>query len=284
MTTVYQKTVRKPAELTGIALHTGRRVRLTLRPAPPGNGICFRRLDLENTPAVQAHVRNVVSTQRGTTISSQQASVHTVEHVLAVLSAHGIDNAMIDMTGPEPPVGDGSAEPFVNMLRRAGISDQEAPREAITIERTFVYEDGPTKIVAVPADKLSICCAVRYHSTPLDCQYLELDITPEAFVNDLCRARTFCLYHEIEALMKANLICGGSLDNAVVIKGEAILSKEGLRYPDEFVRHKILDMVGDFALLGKPLHAQLIALKPGHPANVEMARQIDSATEGPEYG
>lgn len=269
-----QRTVKHAEHIAGIALHTGDRVKLTLKPGAIDTGIVFRRLDLAGTPHVQAHIKNVVDTARGTTIAKGDATVHTVEHLLAGLNAFGVDNALVEMTGPEPPVGDGSALPFVEMLQRSGTVTQDAPKRFITVKEPLFYEKDGTKIMAVPDRGFRISCSVKYNSTPLDCQYQSLKVDQKSFVEELCRARTFCLFHEIEALIKANLICGGSLDNAVVIKGDAILSKEGLRYQDEFVRHKMLDIVGDYYLLGARLRGQIIAVKPGHPSNVEMARMI----------
>ena len=277
MARIKQRTIRREQHIAGIALHTGDRVKLLLKPAEADTGIVFRRLDLPGHPDIKGHVDNVVSTQRGTTIAQGDATVHTVEHLLAALNAFGVDNALVEMTGPEPPVGDGSSLPFVEMLKQSGTRTQDAEKRFIKVPRPLFYEDGETKIVAVPDREFRISCSVKYNSTPRDCQYHSMTLSLDSFVEELCEARTFCLFHEIEALIKANLICGGSLDNAVVIKGDAILSKEGLRYNDEFVRHKMLDIVGDYYLLGARLHGQIIAIKPGHPSNIEMARMIVEA-------
>jgi len=269
-----QKTLRGSATVSGIALHTGNRVNVTIRPGEENAGVRFRRVDLPGKPEVRGHIRHVVDTRRGTTIADGDAKVHTVEHVLAALSAMGVDNALVEMGGPEPPILDGSARPFVELVRRAGVREQDAEREFIEISDTVFLEAGETRMVVVPDPCFRVCCTVKYGATVLDCQHLSLEITTDSFVEELCPARTFCLYEEIEPLMAANLIAGGSLDNAVVIKGNAILSKEGLRYPDELVRHKMLDIVGDLFLLGRRLRAQIIAVKPGHPSNVALAREI----------
>ncbi len=274
---ICQKTLGASAQISGIALHTGRRVRMAMHPAAVGTGIRFRRMDLEGRPEVAPLLENVTATRRGTTITSGAASVHTVEHVLAALMAFGIDNVLIDLEGPEPPVGDGSSAPFVEMLRQTGSIVQEAPRRFLRLETPVFLEDGETRLAIVPDEQFRMSCTVKYNATPLDCQYQSLPVNEETFVNQICRARTFCLFEEIEALIKANLIVGGSLDNSVVIKGDAIISRDGMRYPDELVRHKILDIIGDFSLLGRPLRAHIIAVKPGHGVNVAAALKVRAA-------
>ena len=265
--------------MSGIALHTGNRVRLKLHPAPANTGIRFRRTDLPGEPEIQGSIGNVIDTRRGTTIGEGEAKVHTVEHLLATLSALGIDNALVEMEGPEPPVLDGSARPFVELVQQAGQREQNAKRRFIELDGPVPYEEGVTTMVLLPDPAFRITCTVKYDSTPLDCQFLSLEINADTFVQELSEARTFCLYREIEPLMAANLISGGSLDNAVVIHGDAILSKDGLRYPDEFVRHKMLDIVGDLYLLGCRLRAHVIAVKPGHPSNVALARIVAGLEE-----
>ena len=269
-----QQTLKSNTAVSGIALHTGDRVNLALHPAPPNSGLCFRRIDLAGAPEVSALIENVVGTQRGTTIAAGEARVHTVEHLLAALNAMGVDNALIEMGGAEPPILDGSAEPFVAMIQAAGVVCQAAARVWLCPQKPLYLRQAETQMVVLPDTEFRITCTVKFGATPLDCQFISLSVTEASFRAELCAARTFCLYHEIEPLMAANLIAGGSLDNAVVVMGDAILSKEGLRYPDEFVRHKVLDIVGDLYLLGQRLRAQIIAVKPGHPSNVELARLL----------
>jgi len=272
-----QTTLRDSARIAGIALHTGCRVGLTVRPAAANTGIRFRRIDLPGAPEVQAFIGNVTDTRRGTTITQGEAKVHTVEHLLAAFHAMGVDNALVEMLGPEPPVLDGSAKAFVDMILATGTTELDETRQYLEVQQPVVFEAGETRMVVVPSPVFRISCTIKYGATVMDCQYLSIEVTPETFRRELCEARTFCLYHEIEPLMAANLICGGSLDNAVVIKGNAILSKEGLRYPDELVRHKILDIVGDLFLLGRRLRGQVIAIRPGHPGNVALARKIQGS-------
>ena len=206
--------------------------------------------------------------------ASGDARAHTVEHVLAALYAGGIDNARLDMDGPEPPIADGSSAPYVTLLRQAGIVEQALPRRYLRIRRPQFIEQGGSKLVIVPDDAYRVSCTVKYGVSLLDTQYLSLAVTADSFAAELSQARTFCLYEEIAALMSRNLIRGGSLDNAVVLKDGAILSSNGLRYPDEFVRHKMLDIVGDLSLVGRRLLGQVIAVKPGHPLNVTMAQHL----------
>ena len=275
-----QHTIKKPASFSGIALHTGHRASLTFKPAEANAGILFRRMDLPGKPTVRAIGTNVTEVMRGTTIEDGDAVVNTVEHVLAALMTRHIDNVIVEMDKPEPPIADGSSMPFLKVLKEAGTVEQDAVREYFTVDSVQTLEMDHALITVVPDDKFRISCTVKYDQSILDTQYLSMEVTGESFENELSEARTFCSYHELEYLMKAGLIRGGSLDNATVIHGGTIYSKDGLRYPDEFVRHKMLDIVGDFALLGKPLKAHIIAVKPGHPSNVTMVQQMLNITQG----
>ena len=278
---ICQRTVARETEFTGTALHTGDRVSLRLLPAPPDHGLLFVRNDVSDSVAVPGRIDHVVGVTRGTTIRANGATVQTVEHVMAALAAFGVSNARIELTAGEPPVGDGSSAPFVALLEEAGVVEQPATVTPLAVVEPLYIESGATLMIALPhPGGLRISCTIAYETPSLTGQFLSLLITRESFVRELARARTFCLYDEIEPLMRAGLIQGGSLENAVVIRDSIILSKEGLRYPDEFVRHKVLDIVGDLALLGRPLHAHVIALKPGHGANVELARALAARLAG----
>lgn len=274
-----QHTLEKPVRYSGIALHTGVRAHLDLDPAPPDSGIHLERVDLAGTPGFHAHANNVTQVQRATTLGEPPACIHTVEHVLATLYALGIDNAVVRMDGPEPPIADGSAKPYVDAVLEAGLQAQNRPRHTFTVDRTYYYEAGETRLVMLPDDEYRISCTIQFGRSAMDCQYLSIRVTPEVFANDLAGARTFCAYDEIAQLMVAGLIRGGSLDNAVVMKDNAIVSKDGLRWPDEFVRHKILDLIGDLSLVGRRLRGHVIAIKPGHEANVSLARQLVNSIE-----
>ena len=250
------------------------RAHITLRPAPENTGIELVRVDLANKPRVKALATNVVGVERATTIASGGASVHTVEHVLAALYALGIDNAIIEMDGPEPPIADGSSSPYVSLVLEAGITRQNAHRHYYYIKNPVYIRMGESKLIILPAKKYSISCTVKYGDSVMDSQYLSLPVGRRTFINEICKARTFCLYDEIEQLMVKNLIRGGSLDNAVVLKDGVIICKNGLRYADEFVRHKILDVIGDLSLVGCRLIGEVIAIKPGHPSNVALAKML----------
>lgn len=268
-----QNTLKKIASITGIALHTGVRASLRILPAPTGNGIVFRRIDMPGSPEVKADARNVTDVRRATTIASQKtgAFVVTVEHIMASLHALNIDNAYVEMDGPEPPIADGSAEPYYDAILDAGIEEQDVEEVAWTAKEPIIIEEGETKMVLTPADELKITTIVQYKASPLDTQFCTCTLTPETFKKELAPARTFCIFRELEQLIAAGLVKGGSLDNAIIMHNGAIISKDGLRFPDEIVRHKIMDMVGDLYLVGKRVKAHIIAIKPGHPTNVKMA-------------
>jgi len=269
-----QCTVKEAGSCSGIALHTGARANLHIIPAAENSGIVFRRIDLPEKPCVKALATNVVDVRRGTTIASGKAAVLTVEHVLASLHASGIDNALVEMDGAEPPICDGSALPYLQMLEKAGREEQSAPAPIWTASAPIIIEDRDTKLVLVPADKLKITCIIAFGASPLDSQYFSAEISPELFAGQIASARTFCIYRELEQLLGMGLVKGGSLDNAIVIHDGAIVSKDGLRFTNELVRHKVLDIIGDLYLVGKRIQAHIIAIKPGHPTNVQLAREM----------
>ena len=270
----YQKTIAEEISFSGIALHTGEEINITFKPSSPDKGIRFVRLDLPGRPEVKACVTNVANIVRGTNIAKGQAKIYTVEHLLAVFLALGIDNIVVEMDASEPPVGDGSALSFMNMIRKAGTKEQEAPRRLCVLKQSFWVSDNGSMLMAVPSDKLKISCTIAYDHPEARAQYITFDINEKVFEKEIAPARTFCFYHEVEKLMDQGLIKGGSLDNAVVIGDEGIFSKEQLRYPDEFVRHKVLDLLGDLCLMGKPIRAHIIAIKPGHNINIKMVQKI----------
>ena len=269
-----QNTIKKSVSYAGIALHTGVRAHLTLTPAPENTGIVFRRVDVPGKPSVQATALNVVDVQRGTTIASGNAAVATVEHVLATLTAFQIDNVIVDMDGPEPPIADGSALPYVEMVKEAGIEEQNAEPQYWSPKEPIVNDEGYSTSVILPYDSFKISCMVEFKGTPLGTQFYSGEITRDEFADNIASARTLCDYKDLEQLIAMGLVKGGSLDNAIVIHDGAIISKEGLRFPDELVRHKVLDIIGDLTLIGKRLKAHIITIKPGHATNVIMAQQI----------
>lgn len=269
-----QNTVEKSGSLSGIALHTGVRATVNIHPAPENTGIVFRRIDMPNKPEVRAIVENVVDVRRATTIASRTtgAFVVLVEHIMAALHAAQIDNAYIEMDGPEPPIADGSAGPYFELIvDKCGVKQQNAPAEYWTASAPIVLEDGHATLALLPADDLKITFTVEYGATPLDTQFFSTAVTPESFRKELSGARTFVIYRELEQVIAAGLAKGGSLDNAIIMHDGAIVCKEGMRYKNELVRHKMMDMVGDLYLVGKRVKAHVVSVKSGHPTHVKLA-------------
>jgi UDP-3-O-[3-hydroxymyristoyl] N-acetylglucosamine deacetylase/3-hydroxyacyl-[acyl-carrier-protein] dehydratase len=269
-----QQTLAKAAGFSGTALHTGEKVSLKLQPAPADHGIKFKRKDLADEPMVEAKIDNLKTVERATTIGEGSVRVHTVEHVLAALAGMGVDNAVIEMDANEPPIGDGSAQPFVDLIKKAGVTAQEAPRKFFEVrEPMYVESKTGAMLILLPDEKFRVSCTQAGPNNRFT-QYLSTEITPAVFEREVAPARTFVYYEDVQPLMDKNLIKGGSLENAVVVRGEAILSKEPLRFADEFVRHKIVDLVGDLALIGRRIRGHLVAVKPGHAANADLARVL----------
>ena len=275
-----QQTLRKPARLSGAGLHSGNRVKLTLLPAPAGSGIRFRRTDLDGRPEIEALVENVADTQRSTTLAKGNIRIHTVEHVLAALSGFGIDNAIIELDASEPPIGDGSSAAFNEAIEKSGVEKLDNHRVLYRLVEPIELQAGDSHVAAFPHDGFKISCTSTDNKNRYT-QHFSLELTPDSWQREIARARTFCFYEEIEHLFNNGLIKGGSLENAVVVRDDAVLTNEPLRYPNEFVRHKILDIIGDLALVGRPLHAHIVATCPGHEANCKLARQIQSQMRRP---
>src|SRR5438876_3102673 len=269
-----QHTVGKTASLSGTSLHTGEKVTLKLHPAPVDHGIKFRRKDLQDEPTIDAKIENLKMVERATTIGEGPIRVHTVEHVLAALWAMGVDNAIVEMDANEPPIGDGSAQPYVDLIRKAGVTAQEEPRKFFNVrEMMHVESKTGALLVLLPDDKFRISCTQAGPNNQF-AQFLSLEVAPTIFEREVAPARTFVYYEDVRPLMDKNLIKGGSLENAIVVRGDAVLSKEPLRFADEFVRHKILDIIGDLALVGRRIRGHVVAVKPGHASNAELARSI----------
>jgi len=266
-----QRTLASSASLDGTALHTGEKVTLTLHPAPVGHGFKFKRTDLPDQPIVEALVGNVKTVERSTTIVEGNVKIHTVEHVLSALTGMGVDNALIEMTANEPPIGDGSAGAFAALIKQAGLVEQDAARLFLEPLEPVVIQTGESILTILPDPKFRISCT-QVGPEGRFTQYLSAEITPEFYEKEIASARTFVFYEDVKPLMDKGLIKGGSLENAVVARGDSVLSKEPLRFPDEFVRHKILDIIGDLALAGRRLHGHVVAVKPGHGPNTGLAR------------
>ncbi|MET0222778.1 MAG: UDP-3-O-acyl-N-acetylglucosamine deacetylase, partial [Terrimicrobium sp.] len=268
-----QRTLASAARLTGMALHTGEKVTLTLHPAPVGHGFKFKRSDLPDDPIIEARVENVKTVERATTIVEGNVKIHTVEHVLSALAGMGLDNALVEMNSNEPPIGDGSAAPYVGMIKQAGIVEQEAKRAYLEPREPIVVQTGESIITILPDAKFRISCT-QVGPGGRFTQYLSAEITPEFYEKEIATARTFVFYEDVKPLMDRGLIKGGSIENAIVARGDSVLSKEPLRFSDEFVRHKILDIIGDLILSGRRLRGHVVAIKPGHGPNTEAARSL----------
>jgi len=249
-------------------------------PAPAGTGIRFRRVDLDGRPEIEARVENVSDTTRSTTLSRGNIRIHTIEHVMATFAGYGIDNALVELDGNEPPIGDGSARDYCRMVQTAGISPQPERREPYKVTAPLELQVGDSLMSVFPHDRLKVSCTSADRHGRFT-QFFSTEISAETWERELAQARTFCFFEEIEFLIKNGLIRGGSLENAVVIRDDAVLTTEPLRYPEEFVRHKILDILGDLALIGRPLLGHVIAVKPSHTANCELARQIAAQMRKP---
>src|SRR6516165_6988281 len=276
-----QQTLKDSVSYSGIGLHSGNRVNMMILPAPANSGVRFRRVDLDGRPEIEARVENVVDTTRSTTLAKGNVKIHTVEHVLAALAGYGIDNAIIELDSNEPPIADGSSREFCRIIQAAGIVPQAEKRETYSPTEPVELEMGETVMTLFPDEGFKITCTSSDREGRFT-QFYSVELSPKNWEKELSEARTFCFFEEIEFLIKNGLIRGGSLENAVVIRDDAVLTTEPLRYPDEFVRHKVLDIVGDLALLGRPLHGHLIAVKPNHAANCELVRRLVTQSRRPQ--
>ena len=270
---IKKRTISKDCSFTGKALHTGADVSLKIKPAPVNHGIVFKRMDLPEKPEIRPDITLVTDLVRNTTIASGHTKVHTIEHILSALTGCGIDNALIEMDASEPPILDGSSRAFAESIINAVPLEQDQQREFFELAEPVYIEEGDRSIVALPYDGFKVTCTSA-DDRGIHTQHLSLDIDPEVYVREIASARTFTIYEDIEALLKQGKIKGGSLDTAIVIRGGKMMSKEPLRFVDEFVRHKILDIVGDLTLLGKPLKGHIIANKTGHSLNAKLTKAI----------
>ena len=275
-----QRTILRESSVSGKSLHTGEDVTLTLKPAPEDAGVVFRRTDLYGKPELRADVALVTELVRSTTLSSGHAKVHTVEHILSALSGCGVDNVIIEMGASEPPILDGSAKHFVNLIQKAEPIEQTKPRRVFSLKEPISITEGNRSIIALPCDHLKVTCTSS-DDRGIHTQHLTLDIDPDVYMAQIAAARTFTIYEDIEELLKLGKIQGGSLDSAIVIKGDKILAKEPLRFKDEFVRHKILDILGDISLLGCGLNAHIVAVRPGHALNASLTRALAERMKAP---
>ncbi len=269
-----QQTLAGPATLEGTSLHTGEKVTLTLRPAPENHGFKFRRVDIADQPFIDADVDKVQTVERATTLAEGSVKVHTVEHVISALVGMGVDNAVIEMDANEPPIGDGSAAPFVELIKKAGIASQEAPRKTWEIREPIHMETGDGSLITIVPDKKFRVSVTNVGPEGRFAQYFSTEVNPETYEREIARARTFVYYEDVKPLLDKGLIKGGSLENAVVVRGDQVMSKEAVRFDNEFARHKALDLIGDLMLCGKRLLGHVICVKPGHGPNTRMAAKL----------
>lgn len=304
-----QTTIKNPVTVSGVGLHTGIKVNLTFKPAPENHWYKFKRVDMEGAPTIDADAYNVVDTSRGTTLQQNGAKINTTEHALAALVGLQIDNVLIEVDGPEVPIMDGSSAPFIKALLSAGIQEQEAEREVFVLDEVLTYEEPARNVemLAVPSPDYRLTVMVDYNSPVLGTQHAQLHKIEE-FEQEFSPCRTFCFLHELESLVKHNLIKGGDLDNAIVVvdreisqekldelatlfnkpsvqvKEKGILNNVQLHFQNEPARHKLLDIIGDFALVGMPIQGHILAARPGHFANVEFAKTIKEAIKRKKGG
>ena len=272
-----QRTLRRKVSCVGIGLHSGNKVTLTLKPAPAGFGIRFRRTDIGNHE-VPATVHNLGGIQLATGLAREAVSVETVEHLLAALVSTGIDNVIVELNSPEVPIMDGSAAPFIYLIHEAGVKRLQAPRTYVKIIRPIALSRGDKRIALYPSDHFKVTYSVSYDHPLLRHQSRTLRITEESFIEDIAPARTFTFLKDVEMLRQNGLALGGSLENAIVL-GETGVLNNALRFEDEFVRHKILDAIGDLALVGHPVIGHLVAHRAGHALHTEFAAKILEETQ-----
>jgi UDP-3-O-[3-hydroxymyristoyl] N-acetylglucosamine deacetylase len=271
-----QRTLKTAIRATGVGLHTGRKVFMTLRPAAENTGIVFRRVDLDPPVDIKADAFSVGETMLGTTLVKGDVKVATIEHLMAALSGLGIDNAYVDLSAPEVPIMDGSAAPFVFLLQSAGVAEQNAAKKFIRVRKTVRVEEGDKSAEIKPFPGLKINFRIEFDHPVFrrHSQTATVDFTTTAFLKEISRARTFGFARDIEMLRTRQLTLGGSMDNAIVLDEFRILNEDGLRFEDEFVKHKILDAVGDIYLLGHGLVGELTAVKSGHALNNKLLRAL----------
>jgi UDP-3-O-[3-hydroxymyristoyl] N-acetylglucosamine deacetylase len=273
---IKQRTLKNVIRATGVGLHTGEKVYLTLRPAPSDTGIVFRRIDLTDPVDIRACPENVSDTRLSTTLENNGVRVSTVEHLMSAFAGLGIDNAYVDLTAAEVPIMDGSAGPFVFLIQSAGISEQSAPKRFIRIKREIRVQEGDKWACFEPFEGFKVAFAIEFNHPTFQnsTQHASVDFSTTSFVKEISRARTFGFMGDLEALRQAGLARGGGLDNAIVLDDYRILNDDGLRYEDEFVKHKVLDAIGDLYLLGHPLIGSFSAHKSGHSLNNRLLRKL----------
>jgi UDP-3-O-[3-hydroxymyristoyl] N-acetylglucosamine deacetylase len=269
-----QRTLKSLVKSSGVGLHTGQKVRMVLRPAPPDTGIVFRRIDLASPVSIPARAESVGEARLASTLIKDGVKVHTVEHLMSALAGLGIDNAFVDLDAPELPIMDGSASPFALLIQQAGIEEQGAPKRFLRVRKTVEVKEGDKWARLEPYEGLRMSFSIEFRHPVIDrsTQSVTVDFAETSYLKEIARARTFGFMHEVEDLKDSGLALGGGLDNAVVLDEHSVLNSDGLRFADEFIRHKLLDAIGDLYLLGRPLLGAFTAHKSGHALNNKLAR------------
>lgn len=280
---LYQHTLKKSVKCQGIGLHSGRPVDLTISPAETNSGILFKRSDIQDGEAIPAFMNRVVDTQLATTIGDDDVKISTTEHLLAALTGLGIDNALVELNTSEVPIMDGSAGPFVRLLKKTGLKEQKTLRRLIKITREISYQDGDKSVRILPYDGFKVSAEIDFEHSLIKQQTYSFELNSKKFVKEIAPARTFGFLEDVEKLRACGLALGGSLENAVVMDKENVLNKDGLRFDDEFVRHKVLDLVGDLTLLGWPLLGHVVATKSGHGDHLGLMQEIAAHPECWEF-
>lgn len=271
---LYQRTLRQAVSVEGIGLHSGKPTKLTFRPAPTGSGIHFVRRDLPGQPSILVNAENVQATTLATTLGSSDFQVATIEHCLSSVAAFRIDNMVIELDGPEIPICDGSAAPFSKKILEAGFVDQDQPRKYYYVTKPIMEGNEEKHVYVFPYNGLKISCTIDFKHPSIGVQSLEIDVNEQTFTREIAAARTFGFFKDGEALQARGLALGASLDNAVVLDDQGIMNPEGLRFSDEFVRHKVLDALGDLVTLGAPLLGHVVLYKAGHDLMNKMVRRL----------
>jgi UDP-3-O-[3-hydroxymyristoyl] N-acetylglucosamine deacetylase len=276
---VYQKTIQKAVSVEGIGLHSGKRAHISFKPAPENTGIYFVRKDISGLPALRAQSRNVRATQMATVLGSELFAISTVEHCMSAIAALQIDNLYIELDGPELPIGDGSADCYFRALQGAGIIEQGALRKYYYVTQPIYFSQGDKYAYALPHNGFRISCVIDFPHQRIGRQRIEIDVNEHTFSRELATARTFGFLKDVEALKKKGLALGGSLDNAVVLDEREILNPDGLRFNDEFVRHKTMDAIGDLLMVGYPILGHIVLHKAGHDVMHGFVQKLLSASE-----
>lgn len=272
---IRQKTIGASVSISGRGLFSGEEITLTLHPAEVNSGVVFQRVDLIEKPIIPAKIDHVVGTPRCTVLGKEKATIQTVEHLLSALKALEIDNVRIEISGSEVPILDGSSRPYVQLIEKAGIIEQRSEKKFYRFTTPFFWSQGDIHLIALPSESYRISYTLHYpKSNLLRSQYVSIEVTPTLYKQEIAPCRTFCLYEEVAPLIEKGYIKGGSLENGVIIQNDKVLNPEGLRFPDEMARHKVLDLIGDLSLMPFGFYAHIIAIRSGHASNVAFAKEL----------